>query len=143
TPHARKAVSLQLYEDGERIAPRFGRAAALLEHLAHDAELVLHVMAHLARDDVGAGALTRRPEPLRQPHPERADEIDTAVGRAIEGPHGGAGERAGGVDRAPEEHELRGAILASHLPEDGAPRVLRVAQDPRDEFLRLVSRPRR
>src|SRR5712691_8251317 len=98
-------------------------------------------MAHLVRDDIGARELARRAETLRKVLEERSVEIDTAVGRAIEGPHGGAGQPTGGVDRAPEEHELRGTILTSHPLEDRAPRVLRVAENPRDEFLRLVARP--
>jgi len=61
-----RPVGLQLDEDRERIAPRFGHAAALLRHLPRDAELVLHVMTYLVRDHVGARELSRRPNRLER-----------------------------------------------------------------------------
>src|SRR5215470_15137881 len=129
-PHPGETVRLELHAHGERVAARLGGAAALLRHLPRDAELVLDVVAHLVGDHVGARELAGGTEAPGQILEERAIQVDFVVGGAVEGPHRGAAHATGGVDGTAEEHELRWVILAPPLPEDGAPGVLGIAEDP-------------
>src|SRR5215475_1596581 len=139
SPHSGQAIGLELHEDRQGIAPRFGRARALLRQLLRDAELVLHVVADLVRDHVGARELPRRPESAGQLLEERAVEVDVGVSGAIERPHRGAGPAAGRINGPAKEHELGGPVLASTALEEPVPCVLGVAQHTANEFLRLVA----
>src|SRR5262249_10335967 len=142
-PHSGETIRLQLHAHGERVAARLGGAAALLRHLLRDAELVLDMMPHLVRDHVGTREVAGGAEAPGQVLEERSIEVDFVVGWAVEGSHGGAAHAAGGVDGAAEEHQLRRLMLAPSLPENSAPGVLGVPQDPCDEILGLVARARR
>src|SRR4029450_3049156 len=139
-PHAGEAVGLELHRHRERVAAAPARARALRRDLLGDADEVLHVMADLVGDHVGARELTRRPEALGQLLEERAVEIDALVPRAVERPDRVVVLAARGLDGAAEEDEARRLVLAALLLEDGAPCVLGVAQHARHEVLGRVGR---
>ena len=67
-----------------------------LLHFVHQAQLILHVMPDLVRDDVGAGKFAGRTEALRQFVEKCQVQINPLVARAIERPHRRAGQAAGG-----------------------------------------------
>jgi len=97
-------------------------------HLAQDAELVLHVVAHLVRDDVGLREIAGRAELCRELLVPGQVDVDGVVARAVEGTHGRLGLTARGADRAREDDELRVFVGPAHLREDGAPGVLGVRE---------------
>ncbi len=62
------------------------------------------------------------------------------VARAVEGPHGGAGEATGRADAATEQHQRRVAILCARLLEQCAPGVFGIAENGLHEgHLRIVA----
>src|SRR4030095_541800 len=96
-PDTGEAVGLQFHFDAHGVVLALAGLAAQALHLAGDAQLVLHVVAHLVGNDVGVGNVAGGAQPLLQGVVEVQVDVDLLVGRAIERAHGGlAGAASGG-----------------------------------------------
>src|SRR3546814_6421691 len=85
-------------------------------------------------DLIGLGEIARRPEALMQGAKEVEIQVDLVVARAIERPHGRAGEAAGGLDAAGEEHQAGFLIGAAEaILEYPVPHRLGVGENQGDE----------
>src|SRR5581483_11462612 len=106
----REAVGLQL--DADLAALRARAGARLPQH----AGPVLDVVPVLVREHVRLG---HRPPPRTQLRLQLVEEaevdVDVAVVRAVERPHGRGGGAAAGLDRVGEEARARGLVVAQRL----------------------------
>src|SRR6185503_20838180 len=100
-----------------------------------EAELVLHVMPDLVRDDIGLREVAGRAEALRQLVEEGEIDIDLRIARAVERPGRRARVAAGGIDRVREEHQPGWLISVDEL----RPHVFGRGENGRCELSYLVA----
>jgi hypothetical protein len=118
SPDAGQAISLKLERYRRAVGSHRGVACPRVE-----AQQVLHVVAHLVRDDVGLREVARRAESLRQLLEEAKVEVDLLITRAIERARRRLGGAARGVHDVAKQYDPRPLVAAAdHLLE----RVLHV-----------------
>ncbi len=86
-PDAGQAVGLQLDAHLQRVALGLVQPPLQLLRAVQHAQQVLHVMAHLVRDDIGAGEVAAGAQPALQVEHEVEVDIEFVVLRAVEGAH--------------------------------------------------------
>lgn len=91
-------------------------------------------------DHIGLGEVAGSGEALLHLTEKRHVQIHALITGAVEGANCRAGETAGGIDAAGEQHQLRIAILLASLLEQLAPGVFGIAEDGADELALLVVR---
>src|SRR5579875_2499186 len=136
---SRSSVSSPICDAAVRALHRRTALGELPFHV-HDPELVLHVVADLVRDHVGAREVAVGTETRRQFPEEIEIEVHALVTRAVERPHRGRRAAAGGADLAVEQHQPGIDVLLAHLLEVPGPHVLGAAEDLADElYLRIAA----
>ena len=132
-PDARVAVGLQLDAHGVR-----GRTAVAALHAGGRAQQVLHVVAVLVGDDVGAGEVAAlRAEAGLQLLVEGQVDVDVLVGGAVERPGVRGGGPAAGVHVAGEELGARRRVALAGAGERVAPVVVDGVDDGDDLAVEL------
>src|SRR5512139_3221959 len=142
-PHAGETVGLQLDANGDGVHLRLADTPAHAFDLGRDAEQVLHVVAHLVRDDVGLREVARRTELAVQRVEEAEVDVDLLVARAIERAHRRLAHAAGAARGATEQHQLGLAVGGTTHLHQGTPHVFRVGEHGGDERGLRVARRRR
>ncbi|MDR6357907.1 hypothetical protein Q3H58_004578 [Pseudomonas psychrotolerans] len=128
-PDAGVAVGLQLQADRQAGGTLGGDTPTPRRfHLARGTGEVLHVVADLVGDDVGAGEIAVGAEALLQFLEEGQIQVDLAIHRAIEGATGRGGAAATGLHLAVEQHQLGRLVLLAMGLEDARPGILGFAQ---------------
>ena len=138
-PNAGKAVRLKLEPHGESIGFTLAGAALTRLDLAHNAELILHVMADFVRNHIGLSKIAGGFETVMELTKESEVDINFLVVAAIEGSSGGLRKTAGRLDLAAEEHELWLCVGTSGTLENFAPSLLGAAEHAGDELAPFVA----
>ena len=134
SPDAGQEVGLQLQADTDAVALLLAHSAHLLVGLVQDSEQVLHVVAHLVRNDVGIGKVAIGSQlPLHLGKEGKVD-IHTLVGRAIEWTRRSCGSTAPRLYTARKEHQAGRFIGAPHLLELLCPHIFGTGQYLAREF---------
>src|SRR5256885_424177 len=139
-PDASVAIRLELHAHRDAVVFGFRDASLRCLQALEAAGQLLHVMAHLVRDDVRLREITWRLEAVLQVAIEGKVDVELLVVRAVERPHGRLPHAAGRAHHAVVEHERRRAILRVRLLEDPAPDVLGAAEHLGHELAHLVVR---
>ena len=125
-PNASEKVGLQLKAHAGLIVAR--RVLAILCHLlmglAQDAELVLHMVAHLMGDDIGVSEVAVSAKFFLHVLEKLQVDVNTLVGGAIERTAGRSRIATARVDGIAEDDELRGLVGLAHLAELFGPHIL-------------------
>ena len=138
TPHAGKAVGLQLHFHRQAIRFSLRRVLLQLTHFGFNTQQLLHVMPDFMSNHVGLCKIAVRAELVFHLIVEREIDVDRAIGRAVERPHHRLAGTAAGPRRAAIEHQLRLRVLTAHFLEDGAPGVFGIRKDHLSELRGLL-----
>jgi len=109
-PDPGQKVRLQFQPDGQRVAAGFLPAAAPGVDLPQDPQQMLHMVAHLVRDDVRHREIPIRPEPVLKIREKIQVHVDRFVRRAVERPDGRLRKAAARFRRAGKQHQFGFAI---------------------------------
>lgn len=138
TPDAGIVVGLQLDADGGAVLVVLVLAGHLAMGLVEGAEEMLHMMAHLVGDDIGAGEVAAGSDGAAHLVEEVEVEVYLLVGRAVEGACRRGGAAAGALYATMEEDELGGTVGEALLLEFGGPDILGAGEDLQGEDLELL-----
>src|SRR5262245_20888937 len=143
-PDPGEAIGLQLDPHLQLVGIALVHAALHRLHPRQNAEQVLHVMADLVRDYVGLGELAALAADLAAAEApfeilkERGVEIDLAIDRTVERPHGGLGGPAGRACGAGEHDQGRRLVGFARAREDLFPFGFRASEHGGHELAHLV-----
>jgi len=137
-PNPSEEIGLQLQSNRQPLGLGLAHPLLARMNLVTDPLQVLDVMTDFVSEYVSLREFSRRVESIRQFIEEHQVDVNSLIGRTVEGPDGRGGISAAGGRSILEEDQGRFPVLPACLSEEVRPDELGIAENSRYELLGFV-----